>query len=80
MTKTKNADLQKVFDVITNFVEGQLSKLPPEVAAAKRKQVRQILSSATRGIQTTPCLDPAHTLAPVSAAAIPITSPAGSPP
>jgi len=48
MTKTKNADLQKVFDVITNFVEGQLSKLPPEIAAAKRKQVRQILSSATR--------------------------------
>ena len=33
-----------------------------------------------RGIQTTPCLDPAHTSAPVSAAAIPTTSPAGSPP
>ncbi len=48
MTKTKNADLQKVFDVITNFVEGQLSKLPPKIAAAKRKQVRQILSNAAR--------------------------------
>jgi hypothetical protein len=48
MTKTKNANLQEVLDVITNFVEGQLSKLPPEIAEAKRKQVSQILSSATR--------------------------------
>jgi hypothetical protein len=48
MTKTKNPDLQKVFDVITNFVEGQLSRLPPGIAAAKRKQVRQILSSASQ--------------------------------
>jgi hypothetical protein len=39
-----------------------------------------ILSGATRGIQTTPCLDPAHTSAPVSAAAIATTSLAGSPP
>jgi hypothetical protein len=48
MTKTKDANLQKVLDVIKNFVEGQLAKLPPEIAEAKRKQVRQILSSATR--------------------------------
>jgi hypothetical protein len=48
MTKAKNANLQKVLDVITNFVEGQLSKLPPEIAKVKRKEINQILSSATQ--------------------------------
>jgi hypothetical protein len=48
MTKTKNAQLQKVLDVIKKFFEGQLSKLPPDVAKVKRKEINQILSSATR--------------------------------
>ena len=48
MTKKKDANLQKVLDVIADFVEGQLSKLPSEIAEAKRKQVNQILSGATR--------------------------------
>lgn len=48
MTQKKDANLQKVLDVIANFVEGQLSKLPSEIAEAKRKQVNQILSSAIR--------------------------------
>ena len=53
MTKAKNAKLQKVIDVITDFVEGQLSKLPPEIAEAKRKEMSQILSSATRPARKT---------------------------
>jgi hypothetical protein len=48
VTKTKNENLQKVLDVITNFVEGQLSKLPPEIAEVKRKEINQIVSTATQ--------------------------------
>jgi hypothetical protein len=48
MTKTKNAKLQKVLNVIKKFFEGQLSKLPPDIAKVKRKEINQILSSATR--------------------------------
>jgi hypothetical protein len=48
MTKTKNAKLQKVLDVIQKFFESQISKLPPDIAKVKRKEINKILSSATR--------------------------------
>jgi hypothetical protein len=48
MTKTKNAKLQKVLDVIKKFFESQISKLPPDIAKVKRKEINKILSSATR--------------------------------
>jgi hypothetical protein len=48
MTKTKNAKLQKVLDVIEKFFDSQVSKLPPDIAKVKRKEINKILSSATR--------------------------------
>jgi hypothetical protein len=46
MAKTRKAEFRKVLNVISEIVEGQLSKLPPEVADAKRKKIHQIASSA----------------------------------
>jgi hypothetical protein len=45
MTKTKKTSFQKALKVIADLVEGQLLKLPPEVADAKREKIRQIAAS-----------------------------------
>ena len=46
MTKARKSDFQKTLDMITDIVERQLSKLPPEIADAKRKEIHRIASSA----------------------------------
>ena len=48
MVKTKKAGFQKALKIIVDVVEGQLSKLPPEIADAKRKRINRIASSAGR--------------------------------
>lgn len=46
MTKTRKAEFQKVLNAISDVVESQLSKLPPEVADSKRKKIHEIASNA----------------------------------
>jgi hypothetical protein len=46
MPKTRKASFQKTLKIISDVVEGQLMKLPPEVADAKRKKIHQIASTA----------------------------------
>jgi hypothetical protein len=50
MTKTRKAEIQKILDLITGAVEGQLSALPPEVAETKRKKIHQIASSFSQSV------------------------------
>jgi hypothetical protein len=50
MTKTRKAEFQKILSLITDAVEGQLSKLPPEVAETKRKKIHQIASSFSESV------------------------------
>jgi hypothetical protein len=46
MAKTSKANFGKALKVITQIVEEQLAKLPPEVADAKRGKIHQIAASA----------------------------------
>jgi hypothetical protein len=46
MTKTRKAGFQKTIKIISDVVESQLSKLPPDVAVAKREKIHQIAASA----------------------------------
>jgi hypothetical protein len=48
MSKTKRTSFEKTLEIIADVVEGQLSKLPPEIADAKRKKISLIASSAGR--------------------------------
>jgi hypothetical protein len=48
MAKTRKAMLRKSLDTITNIVEDQLAKLPPEVADEKRKRIHQVAVSVSR--------------------------------
>ena len=50
MTKTREAEFQKILTLITDAVEGQLSKLPPEVAETKRQKIHQIASSFSESV------------------------------
>ena len=45
MTKARKAGFKKVLQILTDVVEGQLSKFPLEVADAKRKKIHRIASS-----------------------------------
>lgn len=45
MTKARKTSFQKALKVIVDVVEGQLSKLPAEVADAKREKIREIAAS-----------------------------------
>ena len=53
MTKSSTVDFRKALRIITEVVEGQLSKLPSKVADKKRERIHQIASKAglrSRGI------------------------------
>jgi hypothetical protein len=49
MAKTRKASFQRSLKTIVDVVEGQLVKLPPDVADAKRDKIHQIASSAGHG-------------------------------
>ena len=48
MVKSKKASFEKALKIIAGVVEGQLAKLPPEIADAKRKKIDRIAASAGR--------------------------------
>jgi hypothetical protein len=62
MAKTSKTSLQKALKVITDVIEGQLSKLPPEVADEKREKIHQIAASAGQRVRGKP-LKPSRTRA-----------------
>ena len=62
MTKPKKASFEKALKTIADVVEGQLSKLPPEIADAKRKEINLIASTAARRARGKP-LKPSRTRA-----------------
>jgi hypothetical protein len=49
MIKTRKPGFQKALSIISDIVEGQLSKMPPKVADSKRKKIHQIASNARPG-------------------------------
>jgi hypothetical protein len=48
MVKTRKMSFEKALKTIADVVEGQLSKLPPDIADAKRKKINRIAASAGR--------------------------------
>ena len=54
MAKPKKTGLEKVIELVTEYVDGELSKLPRKLANAKRKKIHQIAVDAVRSARAAP--------------------------